>query len=224
MYWLDIIIIAVLVFGFGSGLWRGLVREIVSFITVITAAFAATHYCAWGSRHLIKIFKDERLASLIGFCLIFFGIIAIGILLGRIIKGFLKKSGLSTTDKLLGALFGLLEAIVMIAVLLLVLDRFILSGDDLLKRSKGAPFFLPISRFMADFMPKNVFDALLDDVKSGVEKIKELPKEIKEKGADLKEKVLPPVPKDKPSTAENEKALEEDKGKIGNVIKKSRKK
>lgn len=213
MPWLDILILIILVASIAYSLLRGLVREIISFGAVILAAILATRYCQWGSKHLTGLVKNERLAAIIGFALIFLGIIAAGVLVGRLIKNLLKKTGLGPMDKFLGGLLGFLKAGVIIATLLMLTKNFIPKGKKIIDNSRIAPIFLPVANVLSDFLPKTLLDKIIQDIE---EKAKKLGKKLKHYDSESKN-FIPSKVKD--IVEDSKEALEEDRKKVENILK-----
>ncbi len=219
MSWLDTLIITIVVASIAYSLWRGLVRELISFGSLVLAAILATRYCQWGAEHLTETLGSERAATFLGFFLIFVGVLACGILVGRISKGFLKKAGLSPMDKLLGALLGLLKASMLIAVILMLMGNFIPNGQEIIEESRTAHIFMPVADRLADFLPTSLLDKFLKDVKRGMNTIKKYRGRLEKEGGKLQERYQPDVDKLLPrALKENlesgKEALEEDREKL----------
>ncbi len=223
MSWLDTLIIVIVVASIAYSLWRGLVRELISFGALVLAAILATRYCQWGAEHLTGLLGSERAATFLGFILIFLGVLAAGILVGRVSRSFLKKAGLNPMDKLLGALLGLLKASMIIAVLLMLIGNFIPDGEEIIADSRTAPIFMPVADRLSDFLPTSLLDKFLKDVKRGMNTMEKYRGRLEKEGEKLQERYQPDVEKFLPRALkegmENGKeALEEDRKKLRKLL------
>lgn len=104
---------------------------------------------AWQYRGLAEWFerfiKNEWLAEILGFLIIFFAIVLIFGLAAKIARWVMKESGLSGFDRFLGAILGLLKGGLMVAVILMGMTAFE-PTSKLLQNSQLAPYFLVMGR------------------------------------------------------------------------------
>jgi len=104
---------------------------------------------AWQYRGLAEWFerfmKNEWLAEILGFLIIFFAIVLVFGLAAKIARWVMKESGLSGFDRFLGAILGLLKGGLMVAVILMGMTAFE-PTSKLLQNSQLAPYFLVMGR------------------------------------------------------------------------------
>jgi membrane protein required for colicin V production len=104
---------------------------------------------AWKYRSLAEwlesFLKNEWLAEILGFLIIFFAIVILFGLAARIARWVMKESGLSGLDRFLGAVLGLLKGGLMVAVILMGMTAF-QPASKLLQNSQLAPYFLVVGR------------------------------------------------------------------------------
>jgi membrane protein required for colicin V production len=102
---------------------------------------------AWQYRSLAewleKFLKNDWLAEILGFLIIFFAILLLFGIAARIARRVMKESGLSGFDRFLGGVLGLLKGGLMVAVLLMGMTAFA-PTSKLLESSELAPYFLVI--------------------------------------------------------------------------------
>jgi membrane protein required for colicin V production len=133
---------------------RGLVREIFSFLSIILGFFGASCAYAAMSDWLRRWVENETLAQILGFAILFI-LIALSInLLGMVLTRLVKKMDLSWADRLGGAAFGFLKAILLIAIILLMLTAFLPPKSKLLSESKISPIALTIARQLSYLVPE----------------------------------------------------------------------
>jgi membrane protein required for colicin V production len=104
---------------------------------------------AWQYRSLAewleKFLKNPWLAEILGFLLIFFGIVILFGIAARIARWVMKESGLSGLDRFLGGLLGLAKGGLMVAVILMGMTAFE-PTSSFLANSQLAPYFLVVGR------------------------------------------------------------------------------
>ena len=104
---------------------------------------------AWKYRGLAewfeKFLKNDWLAEILGFLIIFFAIVLLFGVAARIARWVMKESGLSGFDRFLGAILGLLKGGWMVAVILMGMTAFE-PTSRLLQNSQLAPYFLVLGR------------------------------------------------------------------------------
>jgi membrane protein required for colicin V production len=104
---------------------------------------------AWQYRRLAEWFetflKNEWLAEILGFLIIFFAIVIVFGIAAKIARKVMKAAGLSGFDRFLGAILGLLKGALMVAVILLGMAAFT-PTSKMLANSQLAPYFLVMGR------------------------------------------------------------------------------
>jgi membrane protein required for colicin V production len=114
MTWLDYAVIGVLLGSIGWGVWRGLVREVMSLAGWVIAFLAANLFAAPVAEVLPEAIKRPELRTLISYLVVFLGVLivttAAAVLLGKI----MHAVGLGSLDRTLGGLFGLLRGLIIV--------------------------------------------------------------------------------------------------------------
>lgn len=119
MAWFDYGVLTVLGLSLVLGALRGLMREMVSLAGWIAAFVLATAFSG-----IVAVQMPESLgpllSGLLGFLLIFIGVLLASGMLGLVLSLLVRAVGLGFLDRLLGAAFGVVRgvAIVLLAVLL----------------------------------------------------------------------------------------------------------
>lgn len=114
MTWLDYAVLAVLVISIAWGAWRGLVHEMMSLGSWVIAFLAANLFAAPVAGMLPASISRPELRSLAAFVLVFFVALVIASIAGILLSKLVKSVGLGNLDRLLGALFGLLRALIIV--------------------------------------------------------------------------------------------------------------
>ena len=126
MHILDLIIaIPLLYFGY-KGAVNGLVKEVLNIVGITLAVFLTFKYMDALSVIIRPFFEDES-ATYIPFlsaAILFLGTLIIVAIIAYLTKEFLKAVKLSTVNRALGALFGVLKSGMVVSTVLLLLAGF----------------------------------------------------------------------------------------------------
>src|ERR1700680_4366081 len=141
----DWIICAVLLLNVVTAAMQGFFSEALTMAGLVVGYIVA----AWRYRSLAEWFerfmKNEWLAEILGFLIIFFVIVLLFGLAARTARWVMKESGLSGFDRFLGAILGLLKGGLMVAVILMGMTAFE-PTSKLLQNSQLAPYFMIMGR------------------------------------------------------------------------------
>ena len=236
MNWIDIFCLTFIVLFFCLGLWSGLIKSLF-------------HIAAWGSGAVVAYFAYDWFGRLIHanirveettlkiFCLILGFVIPFLFLLflGRIITYWIKSTSLSTVNRFLGGLLGIVKAVILCLLLLTLLHLLPLSGDLRKMRNEAIAYdyycsLLKLADYESD--ADKLHDSIVDKVKNTAqkatdnafkkaeqgaveakenvvesvsEKAQHLEKKSKEKLSQIPEKVFPENKKDSASKPPKEK-------------------
>ncbi len=149
----DIIILGVLLISLVISLWRGFVREALSLITWVASFWISIHFYPVVSDSLIDHISTPGLRMMVAFSVLFFGALIVGGLVSYLIIHLIKKTGLSGTDRMLGAAFGLLRGGVIVALGVMGADMLHLSSDPKWQDSYLIPFFQQAANGLKHIIP-----------------------------------------------------------------------
>ena len=107
----------------------------------LVAAWRYKKLAAW----LMSLLKSQLLAEILAFLILFFAILLMFGLIGRMIRKLMKAAGLSGFDRFLGALLGVAKGCLIVAVVLMGLTA-IMPTSQVLEKSELAPYFLVVGR------------------------------------------------------------------------------
>ena len=114
MNWLDYVVIGVFVFSIGWGVWRGLVREVMALVGWVIAFLAANLFAAPLADQLPSSIARPEYRGLVAFVIIFFLTLIITALAAMWLAKVMHAAGLGSIDRVFGALFGLLRALIIV--------------------------------------------------------------------------------------------------------------
>jgi membrane protein required for colicin V production len=141
----DCVIVVAVVLSMALAAKEGFFYEIFSLVGVVVgyvlAAWEYGRVAGWFSPYT----RAQWVAEIGAFLLIFIAVVGVAGIVGRITRWTLKEVGLRWFDRLLGAAFGLLRGVLVIAVIVLALASFT-PGARLLAESTLGPYFLVVAR------------------------------------------------------------------------------
>jgi membrane protein required for colicin V production len=114
MNWLDYVVLAVFVLSIAWGIWRGLVREVMSLVGWVIAFLAANLFAAPLADQLPSSISRPEYRTLFAFVVIFFVAVIVTALAAIWLAKVMHAAGLGSIDKVFGALFGLLRALIIV--------------------------------------------------------------------------------------------------------------
>ena len=155
MEWLDLVLLTGLCISVVIGIWRGFVREIISMASVAGALIVSGLGYRWAGGFFEDIARDSRVAGGIGFLVLFFTIVIVGVITSALLRRLIKFAGLDWFDRFMGGTFGALRGLLIGSVVLLALTAFDIKGN-VIKNSLLAPYFLIGARAIVLVMPQDV--------------------------------------------------------------------
>jgi membrane protein required for colicin V production len=141
----DWVIVAFILLSVVLAAVQGFFFELFSMAGVVVGyLFAVWQYdrvAAWFEQYLKSVWVSE----ILGFLIIFVAVLVLAGILGRVVRKIVKEAGLSTFDRFLGAVFGLVRGSLMVSMLLLAQASFA-PASQWLVGSELAPYFLVVGR------------------------------------------------------------------------------
>ncbi|MGJ8744317.1 CvpA family protein [Polaribacter sp.] len=120
----DIIIAALLLFGFVRGVLKGLFVEVASLVALIAGVYGAIHFSFYISDWLKdSVAWDEKYVSLAAFAGTFVVIIIVIAMLGKILTKIADFASLGIINKILGGVFGALKIGLILSVIFLFFGK-----------------------------------------------------------------------------------------------------
>ena len=138
---IDYIIIGIIAFSIIVSLLRGFVREVLSIASWVVAFIVASQFYPSLAAYLTQIDSLYiRNGTAIG--ILFVLTLIVGAIVNFVIAQLVDKTGLTGTDRVLGAAFGLLRGVLIVAAVLFFLDTFTnFEQTEWWKESKLIPHF-----------------------------------------------------------------------------------
>ncbi|MBV9505074.1 MAG: CvpA family protein [Acidobacteriia bacterium] len=155
MNWLDLVLILILLASILSSFRKGLSREIIGVITVCMAILLGIWFYGSAAGYLQPYLSSQRAANFSGFAVVFCGVLLLGSLFNVVVGRFLRITGLSFLDHLLGAGFGVVRGL-LIGVALITGIMAFSQGDrpaESVIHSRMAPYVVGGARVVAAMAP-----------------------------------------------------------------------
>ena len=135
----DIAIIIVTGLSALFGLWRGLVKEVLSLLAWIAALLVARVYSDSVANLLVNMIESDSVRYVTAFALLFVLIMMLGTLLNHLMAKLLNISGLKLLDRLLGGAFGIARGGIIVLVILFITSAFV-AETELWQQSTLVPY------------------------------------------------------------------------------------
>lgn len=120
----DIILTALLLFGFIRGVFKGLFVEIASLLALVAGVYGAIHFSYFVSDFLIsKVSWDKKYITIVSFAITFAIIVIAVALLGKILTKIANFAALGMLNKILGGIFGALKIGLILSVALIIFNK-----------------------------------------------------------------------------------------------------
>ncbi|MEX0916408.1 MAG: CvpA family protein [Wenzhouxiangellaceae bacterium] len=152
----DLAILGILLVSIVVSLIRGFIKEVFSILVWVAAIFAAFQVAGPFAEALEPIVDLPSARFILAFAAVFVLVLVIGGLISFLVGKMVEKTGLSPTDRLFGAVFGLARglAIVVLAVLLMRITPF--AEDPWWHESRLLPTFEAMAEQARAWLPESV--------------------------------------------------------------------
>ncbi len=120
----DIILAALLIYGFVKGFIKGLFVEVASLVALIGGVWGAIHFSYFAANILKKYVSwEENYISLTAFAITFIVIVIAVSSLGKMFTKLADFAALGLVNKILGGVFGFLKTAFILSILLIFFNR-----------------------------------------------------------------------------------------------------
>jgi membrane protein required for colicin V production len=158
--WIDLLLLVVIGASVLAGFAAGFARVGVGFAAMIVGLFCGFWFYGIVAAYVLDYVSSRAIANLVGFFVIFSGVLIVGAIVGRVLAKFFKWVGLSWLDRLLGGAFGLVRGLVIAAGIVTVLLAFSPSPPPgSVVDSKLMPYVISVSGIFAALTPREIKEA-----------------------------------------------------------------
>ena len=135
----DIVILIITVLSSVFGLWRGLIKEVLSLLTWIAALLVSRVYSEPLAGLMTGMIENDGIRYVSAFAILFVIVMMLGTFLNFLMSKLLSVTGLKLADRLLGAVFGVARGVIIVLVILFVTSVFV-SETELWQKSQLIPY------------------------------------------------------------------------------------
>ena len=199
---IDVLVIITVFLSVIFALYRGLVRELLGITSWIVAGIVGLYSYSWMQPLMGKMIDNEVIAGMSGAILVAVGVLVFMTLLNAGITSKLRESSLSGLDRILGLLFGVFRAWLLIGVIYIGASMIFSSKQLLMAEEENiSVYYIQQS---AEILEKFIPETIKKDIQSyeqgslkekqikkiGKEISKEIKKEIVEEAEQIKEEIV----------------------------------
>lgn len=155
---LDVVLLVILAVSVATSFRKGFSREVIGLVSVVAALVLAVWFYGSAGAVFLPYASSPAVAHFGGFIVVFVGVLIVGALVSFVAGRFLKATGLSFFDRLLGAGFGLARGLVMAVALIMGMMAFSPSNHPPgpVVKSRLAPYVVGAARVAAAMAPHEV--------------------------------------------------------------------
>lgn len=135
----DIVILIITVLSSVFGLWRGLIKEVLSLLTWIAALLVARVYSEPLAGLMTGMIGNDGIRYVSAFAILFVIVMMFGTFLNFLMSKLLNVTGLKLADRLLGAGFGVARGVIIVLVIMFITSMFV-SKTELWQQSQLVPY------------------------------------------------------------------------------------
>lgn len=210
----DTLVILTLGISFVYSIFRGMIKEIFSILSLVVGYVAAVKYNGEAALHLQPYIDNESIARVVAFIGIYLIASLVVSVVGFLVRKLLHKSdALSLLDRLIGGFIGILKGGVLVALILVPLQWFPEFYRDVTRGSTTVPYLEQATVEIKNALnvDQDFFQNSLNSIKDLKEKMPEIEEmqRLSGKIGDLKEKAGELLPeKSSPQDTHSEKEQE----------------
>ena len=135
----DIVILIITLLSSIFGLWRGLIKEVLSLLTWIAALLVSRVYSEPLAGLMTGMIENDGIRYVSAFAILFVIVMMLGTFLNFLMSKLLNFTGLKLADRLLGAVFGVARGVIIVLLILFVTSVFV-SETELWQKSQLIPY------------------------------------------------------------------------------------
>jgi membrane protein required for colicin V production len=158
MTWFDYGVLAVLGLSAVIGIWRGLVREVVSLAGWIAAVAVAAMFAGEAAALIPATSATPTVRMLIGFVGLFIVVLVTASIGGLLAAKVMRAVGLGVADRTLGGVFGIARGALILVILVLAAGLTAVPREPFWREAKLAPPLETAAVAVKPYLPKALAD------------------------------------------------------------------
>lgn len=153
LHWIDLIIIGIIGLSAITGLFRGVVKEVIALGIWVVAIWMGYNHAQSLTPWIQPYIQNTTAQTAVAFFVILLGVLIAGGILNFLLGLLLKRSGLSSMDKILGMCFGFARGVFIISLILAVLRMTSLPYQQYTQSSTLCAQLQPIVNWISGYIP-----------------------------------------------------------------------
>jgi membrane protein required for colicin V production len=149
----DYLVVAVIAISVVISVVRGAVRELVSIVSWVISGYLALRFAPAVAALLPNGLESPTLRLAAGFIAILLVSLLLFALVALALSQLLKRSGLSATDRLLGAFIGFARAVVILVFVTLLAGMTPLPREAIWRDAVSAPLLVSLAILVRGYLP-----------------------------------------------------------------------
>ena len=151
---LDIAIIGLILISVLVGFIRGFTKELMSIAAWVISIYLAFNFYAPAATYFSQFINNELASSIVGGAAIFIGSLFILSLIGYLISKAVSASGIKGTDRVLGAVLGIVRGVLIIGFLIVIASIFNMQNRTIWQESQLINHFEPVATIINSVLPE----------------------------------------------------------------------
>jgi membrane protein required for colicin V production len=165
--WFDCVLVIILLWSAIAGLRAGFARVVIGLIATIVGLILGFWFYRIVAAWLMSWLKTPVVADVLGFLVIFMGVVIVGALIAALCSRLFRWMGLSWFNHLLGGVAGFLRGALIIAAMVDVLVAYSPSPmPAFLENSHMLPYTSEISSWLVSLAPNELKDAFTEQMEN----------------------------------------------------------
>jgi len=151
---LDIFFLIIIIISMGFSLFRGMIKEVFSLISIVGGIIGANLLYPKVTIFLMRFITSSLWANIIAFVIIFLIVCVLINFVGVLLHKTLKKLALNWVDKVGGIAFGFIRGVIIVVILVIILTKFpIANSNKLIISSQIVPHLYKVVKIILAFLP-----------------------------------------------------------------------
>lgn len=162
MHWIDLVIVGIVALTTFAAFSSGLIRQVVTLVFLILGALLAGQFYDELAADITFLVDDQSTRNFIAFAAIFGGLYLVGQILATVLNRTAALLMLGPLDHLGGAVFGLLQGLLLVELALIAVTTFPMASGltAAVEDSALAPLFLDVAPVLLRLLPQEFRDAV----------------------------------------------------------------
>ena len=161
--WFDVLLAAMIALSAITGLRTGFIRVVIGLVAAIAGVLLGFWCYRIVAAKIMPYVSTEALADMLGFAIIFFGIVLLGSLISALLAKLFRWIGLSWFDHFLGGVVGLARGVLVVASVAATLLAFTPSpAPAFLANSRMLPYATEVAAGLAAMAPRDLKASFLE--------------------------------------------------------------